>query len=293
MLKTKNHGKHILIAICSFLFIMTSCETTRNISVVPQEPTLLTYNEDKNVVIDDKTFLFIRTYDPHYNNPLYKQNILKGLINLVAVNDVAASHVSLGFSLEDDFWGLTSNKGDGINKNLTREQCTDTTTNPYMEKCDMEKSWQTTYALLVTKEEFDKALKLTEKYANDPKMKYSVKKILQISGFELKRRFFTAKENRNIKTLKPRKGSFINNKDEKEFHCASFVAYVLINSVENIKDFFDSRELNYNQLSPSDITQIPGIHELFSSIWGDYNKVAEKFIEEQADTYIERILGQQ
>ena len=63
--------------------------------------------------------------------------------------------------------------------------------------------------------------------------------------------------------------------------------------VENIKDFFDPRELNYNQLSPSDITQIPGIHELFSSIWGDYNKVPEKFIEEQADTYIERILGQQ
>lgn len=102
MLKTKNHGKHILIAICSFLFIMTSCETTRNIPVVSQEPTLLTYNEDMNVVIDDKTFLFIRTYNPHYNNPLYKQNILKGLINLVAVNDVAASHVSQkNFT---DFW---------------------------------------------------------------------------------------------------------------------------------------------------------------------------------------------
>ena len=45
--------------------------------------------------------------------------------------------------------------------------------------------------------------------------------------------------------------------------------------VENIKDFFDPRELNYNQLSPNDITQIPGIHELFSSTWGDYNKVPE------------------
>lgn len=102
MLKTKNHGKHILIAICSFLFIMTSCETTRNISVVSQEPTLITYNEDKNIVIDDKTFLFIRTYDPHYNNPLCKHNILKGLINLAEVNDVAASHVSQkNFT---DFW---------------------------------------------------------------------------------------------------------------------------------------------------------------------------------------------
>ena len=63
--------------------------------------------------------------------------------------------------------------------------------------------------------------------------------------------------------------------------------------MENIKDFFDSRELNYNQLLPSDITQIPEIQKLFSSTWGDYNKIAEKFIEEQADTYIERILGQQ
>ena len=45
--------------------------------------------------------------------------------------------------------------------------------------------------------------------------------------------------------------------------------------MENIKDFFDPRELNYNQLSPNDITQIPRIHELFSSTWGDYNKVPE------------------
>lgn len=33
----------------------------------------------------EKPSLFIRTYNPHYNNPLSIENILKGLINLVKV----------------------------------------------------------------------------------------------------------------------------------------------------------------------------------------------------------------
>lgn len=192
-----------LISILFLFLSMFSCQTAQELSVVPQEPTTITYNEDKNVVIDGKTFLFVRTYNPHYNNPLCIENILKGLINLVEVNDTVASHVALGFSLEDDFWGLTIKKGEGINQNLTPEHCTDSSNNLYMQKCDMEKSWQTTYALTVTKDEFDTARKITERYANDPEMRYTVGANLKIAGFELKRRFFTPKEKRSIKTLEP------------------------------------------------------------------------------------------
>ncbi|MBO5124473.1 MAG: hypothetical protein J6C11_05015 [Spirochaetaceae bacterium] len=83
-----------------------------------------------------------------------------------------------------------------------------------------------------------------------------------------------------------------SNHDEKEFQCASFVAYILINSVENVRKFFEDRGLDYKQMTPSDITQIPGIQELFSSTWVDYNKAAEQFMEEKADRYIERALKQ-
>ena len=279
-----------LISILFLFLSMFSCQTAQELPVVPQEPTTITYNEDKNVVIDGKTFLFVRTYDPHYNNPLCIENILKGLINLVEVNDTVASHVALGFSLEDDFWGLTIKKGEGINQNLTPEHCTDSSNNPYMQKCDMEKSWQTTYALTVTKDEFDTARKITERYANDPEMRYTVGANLKIAGFELKRRFFTPKEKRSIKTLEPQE-SPPSNHDEKEFQCASFVTYILINSVENVRKFFEDRGLDYKQMTPSDITQIPGIQELFSSTWVDYNKAAEQFMEEKADRYIERALG--
>lgn len=290
-MRTKKWCKNLFIGISFLSLFMFSCQTAQNIPVVPQEPTTITYNEDKNVVIDGKTFLFVRTYNPHYNNPFCIENILKGLINLVEVNDMVASHVALGFSLEDDFWGLTINKGDGVNQNLTPERCTAPSNNPYMQKCNIEESWQTTYALTVTKDEFDKALRMMEKYANDPYMRYTAGANLKISGFELKRRFLTAKEKRNINTLEnPGKAPPLNH-DEKEFQCASFVAYILINSVENVRNFFEDRGLDYKQMTPSDITQIPGVQELFSSTWADYNKAAERFVEEKADIYIERALG--
>ena len=281
-----------LISILFLFLSMFSCQTAQELPVVPQEPITITYNTDKNVVIDGKTFLFVRTYDPHYNNPICIENILKGLINLAEVNDTVASHVALGFSLEDDFWGLTINEGDGINRNLTPEHCTDTSNNPYMRKCDMEKSWQTTYALTVTKDEFDTARKITERYANDPEMRYTVGANLKIAGFELKRRFFTPKEKRSIKTLEPQESPPPNH-DEKEFQCASFVAYILINSVENVRKFFEDRGVDYKQMTPSDITQIPGVMELFSSTWTDYHNASEQFIAEKADIYIERALKQQ
>ena len=281
-----------LISILFLFLSMFSCQTAQELPVVPQEPITITYNTDKNVVIDGKTFLFVRTYDPHYNNPICIENILKGLINLAEVNDTVASHVALGFSLEDDFWGLTINEGDGINRNLTPEHCTDTSNNPYMRKCDMEKSWQTTYALTVTKDEFDTARKITERYVNDPEMRYTVGANLKIAGFELKRRFFTPKEKRNIKTLEPQESPPPNH-DEKEFQCASFVTYILINSVENVRKFFEDRGVDYKQKTPSDITQIPGVMELFSSTWTDYHNASEQFIAEKADIYIERALKQQ
>ena len=76
------------ISFVSILFLslfMFSCQTARGLPVVPQKPTAITYNEAKNITIDGETFLFIRTYNPHYNNPLSIENILKGLINLVKV----------------------------------------------------------------------------------------------------------------------------------------------------------------------------------------------------------------
>ena len=84
----------------------------------------------------------------------------------------------------------------------------------------------------------------------------------------------------------------MNDHDEKEFHCASFVVYILINSVEDVRDFFETRGLNYTQMTPSDLTQIPGVQKLFSSTWIDYNKTMEQFINEEADKYIKLLMEQ-
>ena len=79
--------------------------------------------------------------------------------------------------------------------------------------------------------------------------------------------------------MKSKNNAFINDPNEKDFHCASFIAHILINSVETVRLFFEERKLDYKKITPSDITQIPGIKKIFSSTWLDYNKAAEQFID--------------
>lgn len=239
----------------------------------------VTYNEDKNIVVDGETYLFFRLYDSQYVNTLDLHNILKGFIVLGDVNDITVNHVSFGFSLEDEFWGLSVEKGDGINKYLNKENCLNLETNPYMIKCDPDKSIQTTYALKVKKEEFDKALQLTEKYVNDESMVYSKMDFVKIGGNEVIRRLFYSEKQQDIQSMERKKNSFINNPNEKKFHCASFISYILINSVDNIYKFFEEKGLDYDKIAPSDISRLPGVKKIFSSSWSDYDAAAQQFME--------------
>lgn len=271
--------KLLIIMVATFLsFFLFSCQSSQDIVVSPQEYIQVTHNEEKNDVIGDNTFIFIRLYDPQYK-PFHIERLLQNLIHFVEVNGNEVSHSALGFSLEDDFWTVTSPKGDNINY-LIPEHCTDLSNNTYMSKCNPEESIQTTYALLVTTNEFNRAKQLVEKYANDPEVNYSEAIIIKTAGYHLKRRFFTSKEKRNIRTMEVREPVLINKLDEKDFQCASFVAYILINSVDKVKQFFKMQALDYNKITPSDLAEIPGVQKLFTSTWSNYNKAAEQFIKE-------------
>lgn len=239
------------------------------------------FNPEKNIVLDDgDTFIFFRLYNPKYERALCLESFFKVMINLVEVNGIVASHSSIGFSLEDAFLSVTSSKEIGTKKNFSVERCTNIASNVYMSKCNPTKSLQTTYSLKVAQNEFNKAKELTYTLLNDPRTAYSIGMNFKIAPWELKRRFLTSKKKRNINTLKVVERPLINDEDKRDFNCSSIVAYILINSVEDVRSFFEERGLDYNKITPSDIAEIPGVQILFTSTWDDYDIYAEKYMSE-------------
>lgn len=268
-----------VIVVLAPLLLVTACASAPDSACVPPPQELaVPFNPDKNLVAEGETFIFFRLYEPKYNNPLCIENILKGMINLVEVNGIVASHSAIGFSLDDEFVGITSSRDAVTGRNLCIEKCTDIASNSYMSKCNPEESLQRTYSLKVTQEEFDSAKELVWLLLNDDNTDYSISLNFRILGWELNRRFFTPREKRSICSMENKQGSLVNKANERDFNCSSLIAYVLINSVEDVRSFFEERGLDYNKIMPSDIAVIPGVELLFSSTWSEYNLNAEKYI---------------
>lgn len=272
-----------LLILLFFLVSLISCASIQKndteYSTIALEKEEIIPNLEKNFLDNGKTYIFIRIYNPTYKQTFSSANFLKQLIKLIDVNQKEAYHCAIGFSLEDEFLGITSSNQEGKNY-LKLESCTNISNNEYMAKCDPIKSTQTTYALEVTTEEFQKALKLINQYINNKEAYYSLALNFSYAGKQFSRKFFTSKEKQNIKNMKIKKKGFNEEKEEESFVCSSFIAYILQNSVKAIEDFFQERQIDYNYILPSDLTQLPKIKELFSSNWQDYDLAAQKYIQE-------------
>ena len=231
----------------------------------------------------EKRYIFIRLYDPNYSDPLYIANLLQGGIALTEVNPESVSHASIGFDLSDYFFGLTS----GGRYNLKIERCTDVASNDYMKKCDPEKSIQSTYAIAVTQEEYEKAYNLILKNLNNKQLKYAAVQNVKIAGYSVRRKFFTESEQQQLGSeqledkLYDAKKTFKENVKtpftDKRFVCSSFVAWVLYNSVDRVRQMFDVHKTNYKYITPSDLPHIDGVEFLFSSTWVDFDNAAKEF----------------
>lgn len=219
-------------------------------------------------------YIFIRLYNPEYNNPLCIENTLKNMIAIIDVSDQSYSHSAIGFSLNDNFFGLTT----AGKRDLKLEQCSNTKNNAYMEKCNSSKSTQTTCAIKVTKKEYQTAQAIV-KFFYDKNISYDVRQNFAITPFELNRKFFVKKESQKLEELGNEKFYDDPTTYRDNFICSSFVSYVLINSVESIKTFFEENKLNFNYIIPSDLKSFPGVEELFSSTWDLYEEEALKFVE--------------
>ncbi|MBQ9630525.1 MAG: hypothetical protein IJR49_02940, partial [Treponema sp.] len=100
------------------------------------------------------------------------------------------------------------------------------------------------------------------------------------------RKFFTKKENQSLLPFYSSKKNIplINEKikksKKKRFVCSNFIAYILYNSVENVKNFFDKNGIDFRYLTVTDIASIPGMTALFSSSWESFRECASIFLQE-------------
>lgn len=237
----------------------------------------LTYNIYENLdekpLTENERYIFVRLYYPEYDNPVSIENLLKACIKAADVYDLNICHSSIGFDLNDNFYGLTT----GGKHNLKFESCTNPQTNSYMKKCNKYRSTQITYAIKVSVAEYEKAKTMVEEFYKNPRTRYDIFKNLVAGFYGLERHNVKTDEEAAFAT-KPHKHSEVSFKENKyDFVCSTFIAYVLANSVDSIHDFFVEKQINVDYVFPSDLAFIPGMKKLFSSVWIDYDVAARYY----------------
>lgn len=229
---------------------------------------------DDSTLAEDKSegkYIFIRLYQPFYDNPFCVENVLNNCIKFVDVSTEFASHSAIAFSLDDNFYGLTSSNK---NHNLEIESCTYAGDNEYMHKCNPYKSVEITYALKVTEEEYNNLKAVVEGYYKNPATRYDISQNFKIAQRSMGRKFFWSDKEKKFAGHKDSHPEATFELGRFDFVCSSFIAYILANSVQSIHDYFVENEIDSNYVVPSDLPYIPGMKKLFKTTWVDYNIAA-------------------
>ena len=238
------------------------------------------YDEEQNFSFDeDKTFIFLRFLTVNYKRRFSKENLLRYLQNFTEIEKFPLNHASINFDLNDEFYGVTI-YGD---KDLKKESCMHSELHPYLGKCWAEKCIEKTYALEVSKEEYEAAKKMVEEYYDEGQIHFDFKQDFLNIPFCTKRKFFMDPEHRTVEDIDwPVSEPFEGDKPHK-FVCSSFIAYVLYTNVKSIHDYFDKFGINYNYIYISDLPYLPGMTKLFESKWKDYDDALDEFIMEHPE----------
>ncbi len=282
MEKIKSQYFFIIFAL---FFCLTSCKSTKTVrentwaflKANNEDIHYYTYifndeirapTEQEILQAEANRFLFIRLYNP-YSSKNIGSNILQKGIELTETHNTSGSHLSIGFDLTDNFYGLTLY----AKPNLKIEQCTDTSTNEYMNSCNPKKSLQTTYALPVTQEEYDTARAWITRKEADQSTHYDVSENFKIAKVLLSTNPSTGKVDKPLS----KEEEFVLFENTDKFVCSTFVCHVLYCSVENIRNYINENLINPDYTTPTDVISMPGFQKLFTSNWVDYNKAAHTF----------------
>lgn len=256
-------------------FYFISCNSNK----IEKIPEIQIIDESELKIPSNQNYIFIRLYDPVYKDKNDFGNVVKSTTEFGETGIASASHASIGFSLNDYFYGLTNFNF----RDFEIEKCTDITSNDFMNRCNPDKSSCYTFAIKVNELEYLTAKNLVQNYYKDQDIKYSVLEAYFFGINLINRKYLTKQIEKHRKSkrviLTPGKlkddyfYSEIKNK-QKTFFCSSFVAYVLQNCVESVHAFFEHNQINYNYISITDLARIPNVTFLFKCSWTDYEEVA-------------------
>ena len=148
--------------------------------------------------------------------------------------------------------------------------------------CDKYKSLQMTLAIKVSAQEYEATKEFLERDYAEAKVKYSIPKNLPLGFWGVKRKKQKTAQERNFGGIPSKKG-YVDPADERKykFVCSSYLAYVLANTVQSVRDFFIEKQIDYNYVIPTDLIFFPGAQKLFVSTWADYEIAADEFVKSQ------------
>ena len=294
-MKTKSNlkaGKISFGMVLSVLvFIATGCTTTRftrlNTSkslsdngyhIFEDSFTFSNIEELKN-----QRFIFLRLYNPVYKRAFSSGSILQAGINIVEVNDINASHASIGFSLKDDFYGLTLFS----RPQFKVEHCMEPRKNEYMRQCKITKSIQTVLGLKVTEEEYQNVLDMVSDFLINQNVVYDVSKNFQMALYTTGRKVNSMMTGKKSKPcpyaegaeIAPHKIEELDLNKQYKFVCSTLISYILYNCVNSYRNYIDLNGLEWNNIGPSDFINFSEFKVMFSSTWIKYNRAAEKYLD--------------
>lgn len=224
---------------------------------------------------DEDYYIFIRCYDSKYKSKIDVCSLLDKVIRKFTpppksngITD-AYNHAAINYKLTDDFCGLTTNMK--MEKfTLKRESCTDPTTVKYMTRTDNNISKFGVYAVKVSKQEYEDTKNFLNMELKDKLMKYSQFNLFLQGIQKLGRKLYT-------------KGQESSDKDvmigaTEQLVCSTFVGYTLYHCT-HYKNVFKRYNIDYNYLSPNELTTIPGVIFCFGGLFKDYDIKAKQFIQ--------------
>lgn len=232
-------------------------------------------------------YIFIRLYDPVYNGNLPAELLKKGQY-ITNVTKIPAAHAAIGFDLTDNFYGLTI----GGDYDLKIEHCCNIDTCAYMKSCNPEKSFQYTYAIKVSAEEYEAAKKKTLGYYESNEVKYAVLHNFPVAIYCIKKKLnipslpkvpIPEAHREFLSSLKKTLRAFKGFREKDRFVCSTFCSYILLSSVPRIALYFCERDFSYDYTTPSELSMLPGMKLLFSGNWLNFNKDAETFAKENPE----------
>ncbi|WP_407400635.1 hypothetical protein [Treponema sp.] len=231
-----------------------------------------------------ESYVFIRFYDAFYDKPLRPGNFLRMPIKLLgkASDGVVYNHSSISTKLSDDSFVSISLSG---NRNMVQyENVLNLEANEFMSTIDSKKSRCMVIALpCAESERLAVGALLDYALSGDSSFKYGIMKTAT-TGIRHWKNSKAYKRSRNfpiefafgpLPVLKGPEEIF----DQKVFVCSNFISFILKNSIERYRVDFLVNRIDYEGVSPVDLTYLDGAMILFECGFEDYDRAMKEFVE--------------